>query len=74
MALTVDSLVKIVQAGGGLVIDCKVLNLDNLVRIANASKEKGATIILKNTSTLMLDTLVKISEAGAGNIIIDTTG
>ena len=48
MSKTTDSLVRIVSAGGGLIIDCKGKTTDSLVRIASASKQKGSKVIMTN--------------------------
>jgi hypothetical protein len=73
MALTVDSLVRISLAGGGLIIDSTGFTVDSLVRIANATKTKAAKLTILNISSLTVDSLVRISNAGEGNIIFDTT-
>ena len=72
MSFTVDSLVRIVAAGGGLIIDCHGHTTDGLVRIAAAAKAKGSKIILTNCANFTTDSLVKIGAAGDGNVIFDT--
>jgi len=73
MALTVDSLVRISTAGGGLILDSKDFTVDSLVRIAAATKSKGAKLTISNISGLTVDSLVRIGAAGDGNVIFDTT-
>ena len=73
MALTVDSLVRISAAGGGLILDSKGFTVDSLVRIAAATKTKGAKLTILNVSGLTVDSMVRISAAGDGNVIFDTT-
>lgn len=73
MSLTVDSLVRIAAAGGGLIIDSKGFTVDSLVRIAAATKTKGGKITFFNVSSLTVDSLVRIGAAGDGNVIFDTT-
>lgn len=73
MAFTVDSLVRISAAGGGLIIDSKGFTVDSLVRIAAATKAKGAKLTILNISGLTVDSLVRIGTAGDGNVIFDTT-
>ncbi len=72
MALTVDSLIRISAAGGGLIIDSKGFTVDSLVRIATATKTKGAKLTIFNVSALTVDSLVRIGAAGEGNVIFDT--
>lgn len=73
MALTVDSLVKIVAEGGGLILDSKGFTVDSLVQIAAASKANRAKLTIINISGLTVDSLVRIGAAGDGNVIFDTT-
>jgi hypothetical protein len=72
MALTVDSLVRILAAGGGLIIDSKGFTVDSLVRVAATTKTKGANLTILNISHLTDDSLVRIAAAGDGNVIFDT--
>jgi|GEM_PF-932994 len=72
MAFTVDSLIRIVAAGGGLIIDCHGYTLDSLIRIAAASSASGAKVILTNTAGFAVDSLIRIGAASNGNIVIDT--
>lgn len=72
MAFTTDSLVRIAAAGGGLIMDSKGHTVDNLVRIAAATKQNGAKIILTNISGFTVDSLVRIGAASDGNVIFDT--
>lgn len=73
MALTVDSLVRISAAGGGLIIDSKGFTIDSLVRIAASTKTGGANLTIRNTSGLTVDSMVRIAAAGNGNVVFDTT-
>jgi hypothetical protein len=73
MVFTVDSLVRISTAGGGLIIDSKGFTVDSLVRIAAATKAKEAKLTILNISGLTVDSLVRIGAAGNGNVIFDTT-
>ena len=72
MGLTVESLVRIASAGGGLIIDCKGYTVPSLERIAAASSSGEAKVIFTNTIGYSIDSLVRISAAGNGNVIIDT--
>tara|TARA_R110001606_G_scaffold353908_1_gene504597 strand:+ start:515 stop:739 length:225 start_codon:yes stop_codon:yes gene_type:complete len=71
MSKTTDSLVRIVSAGGGLIIDCKGKTTDSLVRIASASKQNGSKVIMTNLKGKTTDSLVRIGSAGQGNVILD---
>lgn len=71
MAFTTESLVRIAAAGGGLVMDCKGHTVESLVKIAAATSQNGAKIILTNPYGLTVESLVRIGAAGNGNVIFD---
>ena len=70
---TTDSLVRIANAGGGMIIDAKQMMTDSLVRIANAASNGSGKIIIKNADKHMTDSLVRIANASKGNVIFDFT-
>lgn len=69
MSKTTNSLLKIVSAGGGLIIDGGGKTANSLVRIATAAKQSGATVIMTNLQGKTTSTLVRIASAGSGNVI-----
>jgi len=71
MAKTTDQLVRIVSAGGGLIIDGESKITDQLVNIASASSQSNSKIIITNISPKTSDQLVRIESAGKGNVILD---
>ena len=66
---TTDELVKIVAAGGGLVVEGGRRTTDELVKIAAAARHSGAYIVFKNTAMRKTDALIKIAAAGKGKVI-----
>ena len=71
MTKMTDQLVRIVSAGGGMIIDGDGKMTDQLVRIAEAASQSGAKIIITNVGTKITDQLVRIATAGKGNVIFD---
>ena len=69
--LSTDEIVRIVAAGGGIILDTKYKSTDELVRIAASSKPNGAKVILRNLTYKSTDELVRIGAAGKGNVIFD---
>lgn len=70
MALNCTDLIKIVQAGGGLIIDSKKYSATDVIKIANASNEKSP-ITLKNAAYFSTSDLIKIANAGKGNVFFE---
>ena len=68
-----DTIIRIVAAGGGVIIDLKKQSLlpDTLVRIAAVAGSSGANVTIKNHDALLPDTLIRIAAAGRGNIVFE---
>jgi hypothetical protein len=68
-ALSVQELVRIAAAGGGLDLDVRRLAVDDLVRIVVAASNKASRINLRNVAILSVDDMVRISVAGRGSVM-----
>ena len=68
---TVDDQVRIAAAGGGITIDARVMHTDDLVKIAEAGSNKGATIIMTGLLSRSTDDLVRIGAAGQGCVLFE---
>lgn len=74
MALTIDQIVRIAAAGGGMTIDTQGKTVDQVVRIAAAAAASNhqVTLVIKNTQTYTVDQLVRVAAAGKGCVFFDT--
>lgn len=71
MAPLTSDLIRIANAGGGMVIDARGMLAADLVRIANASASRGTGIIkIKNSGSCLTNDLIRIANAGKGNVIL----
>lgn len=68
-----NNLIRIANAGAGMVIDAKQIMTDDLIRIANVASNGSGKIILKNAGNCMTSNLIRIANAGKGNVIFDFT-
>lgn len=68
---TVDNLVQIAAAGGGMRLNPAGLTVDNLVRIAAAASGKGSQLTILSTAGMTVDNLVRIAAAGKGTVVFD---
>lgn len=68
--LTSD-LIKIANAGGGFRLDAKTRLTDELVHIAAAAKNGGATVIFSGTGIFPTHDLIQIGAAGKGSVIFE---
>ncbi len=66
-----DTLVQILAAGGGVIVDGSQYPPDLLVRMAAAARGSGATLILRNADSKMPNDLVRIAAAGIGKVIFE---
>lgn len=67
-----DQILKIVEAGGGVIIDGDKLT-DQLIKLASAGAKSNAMIIIKGSDSKLTDQLIKIAKAGKGRVIFDLT-
>ena len=66
-----QTMIQILAAGGGLIIDASVRTPDQLVQMAAAAASGGSTLILRNADSKMPDQLVQIAAAGEGRVIFE---
>lgn len=71
MVLTVDQIVRVVAAGGGININAQGKTVDQVVRIAAAASTRQARIVIRNTAFFTVDQLVRIAAAGKGCVFFD---
>ncbi len=68
-----NDLIRIANAGAGMVIDANQIMANDLIRMANAASNGSGKIILKNASKCMTNDLIRIANAGKENVIFDFT-
>jgi DNA replication protein len=68
---TVDELIRIASAGGGLRFDAAGRLTEELIRIASASKSGGGQLILIGMSGRLTDELIRIGAAGRGHVVFE---
>lgn len=71
MTKTIDQLVRIAVAGGGMKISATGKTVDQLVRIAVAASQKQAQLSISDTKLLTVDQLVRIALAGKGCVFFE---
>ncbi len=70
MISSTDDMVRVLAAGGGLVIDATYKSTDELVRIAAAAGHSGAALHIHNLHYKSIDDLVRIGAASKGKAIL----
>lgn len=72
---TIDQLVRIAAAGGGLRINASTKTVDQLVRIAaaagNSMNPNKAQLVLFDLESKSTDQLVRIAAAGKGTVLFE---
>ena len=68
---TIDQLVRIAAAGGGMRVSATGKTVDQLVRIAAAASTKQGQIAVTDTQFLTVDQLVRIAAAGQGCVFFE---
>ena len=72
MKLSIDQIVRIAAAGGGLTIDASDNSVDQVVRIAAAASTHQASLVIRHTQNYSVDQLVRIPAAGKGCLVFDS--
>lgn len=70
MLLATD-IIRILNAGGGVRVDCQKRLSSDILRMATAAVSSDAILILENTNRLLVSDKVRISMAGKGHVIFN---
>ncbi|MGM0563974.1 MAG: hypothetical protein ACQES2_06555 [Pseudomonadota bacterium] len=73
MKKSIEELVRIAAAGGGVRVDGGALDVDELVRIVAAGGAKKTEVIIANADAMKTDGLVRVAAAGQGRVSFDFT-
>lgn len=71
--LLANSIVEILAAGGGLIVDAGNLLAPVLVQMASAAHQGGCTLTIRNCGALLVPAMKQIAAAGGGHVIFDLT-
>lgn len=71
MTLTIDQIVRIAAAGGGMNIDAKGKTVEQVVNIAAAASTNQSKLVIRNSQTYTVDQLIRIAAAGKGCVFFD---
>ncbi|UZJ44467.1 hypothetical protein OOT55_17695 [Marinimicrobium sp. C6131] len=71
MGPTIDQIVRIAAAGGGMTINAQGKTVDQVVRIAAAASGKQAQLVIRNVQGYTVDQMVRIAAAGKGCVLFD---
>ncbi len=66
-----DSIIRVISAGGNVIIDGSNMLPDTLVRIVSTAASSGVTITITNADSMLPDTAVRIAGAGKKNVVFD---
>ena len=69
--MPIDDLIQIASAGGGFRLDATQRYPDELMQIATAAKNGGATVIFYGMSRCYTHDLIRIATAGKGAVIFE---
>jgi len=69
--MPIDDLIQIASAGGGFRLDATQRYPDELMQIATAAKNGGATVIFSGMFQYYTNDLIRIATAGKGAVIFE---
>ena len=68
---SVDQLLRIASAGGGLRLKAAAIGLSDLMRIASAASSHGARITVVGSAAIGADGMMRIASAGKGCVAFE---
>jgi hypothetical protein len=71
MSITTEDLEELASLGGGMILDSKIYNVEELLKIAKSSKGTKGQITIKHALSFTHQELNKIASAADGNIVFD---
>ncbi|MBL1142775.1 MAG: hypothetical protein HND53_12165 [Proteobacteria bacterium] len=71
MSITTEDLEELASLGGGMILDSKIYNVDELLKIATKAKGTNARITIKHALSFTHQELNQIASACDGNVIFD---
>jgi hypothetical protein len=74
MMLLPDTAVRILAAGGGLIVESSGYLPDTLARMAAAAASGGSRLTIRINSVFLPDTMVRIGALGKGQVEFDLAG
>lgn len=69
--MTTTDMIRILQAGGSLHIDCKRHSVLELIRLSMAMRNPKSMLVLENPSVLSVTDRIRISMAGKGVVLFN---
>jgi hypothetical protein len=64
-----NDLIRILLSGGGLDLDASLRPTDDLIRMALAAKQSGASLTLRRLDPRLPEELVRIALAGGARVV-----
>ncbi len=71
MHRTVEELVSIAAAGGGMTLNMRELMTADIIRIAEAASIENAKLVVTGTNGRPTQDLIRIAEAGKGLVVFE---
>ena len=69
--MSVDDIVRILAANGGVIISAEGQTVSDLVRISATASTYENKVVIRNAGALRTDELVRIASAGRGHTILE---
>jgi dihydropteroate synthase len=70
MGFSKDDLMKLVQAGAGLILDVSGMTKDDLVDIAKAAYQRDTVVTFKGVAGMTVEDLTEVAMAGVEAVIL----
>lgn len=71
MSRNTDNVIRLIQVGGNLSVNCEGRNTDNVLRIIKAAKAANTKLTLRNLDEHNTDNVIRIIKAAGDEIILE---
>lgn len=71
MSKITSEIIKIITAGGNVIVDCSDKIENDLIEIVSTATNCNKKVILKNAESKTTDTLIKVISCGGDNVFVE---
>lgn len=71
MPRNTNNVIRLIQAGGNLSVDCEGRNTNNVLKIIEAAKAANTKLTLRNLDKHNTDNVIRIIQAAGDEIVLE---
>ncbi|WP_163130460.1 hypothetical protein [Agarivorans sp. Alg241-V36] len=71
MSRNTDNVIRLINAGGNLSVNCDGRNTDNVLRVIKAAQKKNTKLTLRNLDSHNTDNVIRIIKAAGDTVVLE---